>query len=369
MRGAWAQVFDGRVEIAYSYKTNALAAVTRCLQRLGSGAEVVCGAELEWALADGHAPERIYFDGPVKRPEEVARAIELGVRVQLDSLDEVSSVARAAARGASSKPRVSVRLAVPNPKSGISRFGMLPEEFDAARRALRGERIDIDGVHVHAGNRNASPATFAELSRRAAPSLRLLQRSQERVVLDLGGGFPAAASADGDPSQADHSFALSVRQTLLAEGVDLARLAIVLEPGRALTEAFGVLVARVAARKQRGQASLLVLDAGGNLAASSASRPGSVTIWGEGSGAATHHVFGCNCFESDLIASDVACPEPVKLGTPVFIAGCGAYELSSAPGWIRPLPAVLGQTSGAISVLRRADDAVSRRRREPEGER
>ncbi|MYW03857.1 hypothetical protein GT354_37365, partial [Streptomyces sp. SID3343] len=111
MDKAWREWFP-RFTLAYSYKSNPLAAFTRLLCSLGAVAEVVSGPELQTALDDGFAPQDILFDGPVKTPAESARAVALGVGLQIDSVAEAEHLA-AAGRGSGAAPRVCLRLAVP----------------------------------------------------------------------------------------------------------------------------------------------------------------------------------------------------------------------------------------------------------------
>jgi diaminopimelate decarboxylase len=364
MRDAWKGVFESHVEIAYSYKTNGLTALARHLRVLGAAAEVVCGAELEWALADGHTGKHIYFDGPVKTIAEMARAIAVGARLQIDSLDELPGILEGAAIQGVPSPALSARLALPNPHAGVSRFGLLISEFDALHRELRAANLTLDGVHVHAGNKCAMPATFAELATLAAPCLRLLQRRHPRVVLDLGGGFPSRrAFANVDPPS-DIAYAEAVHAALVIGGIELDRLSIVLEPGRALTEDFGILALRVVARKHRGETNLLVVDGGASLAGMGGVSRDFVTIVDSVPAIVPYQVFGSNCFERDLLAVGVAGPPDVACGTLLLVEGVGGYALNTAPAWIRPLPGILALKNGILHRARRAQTHADVRARD-----
>ena len=122
--------FDGAFDdcgIAYSYKTNAAKCITTTLRDIGLHAEVVSGSEIRLALTDGYTPERIFFDGPLKALDELQLAVNLGVRIQLDSAAEAEAIATAASR--SDQPaRISLRGSVRR-GLGWSRFGFMPNEI------------------------------------------------------------------------------------------------------------------------------------------------------------------------------------------------------------------------------------------------
>src|SRR3546814_12176857 len=78
--------------MGYSFKTNYVPALCRIAAVQGCWAEVVSGMEYDLALALGHTPDRIIFNGPVKSQADVLRALEDGAVVNLDSLQEVDGV-------------------------------------------------------------------------------------------------------------------------------------------------------------------------------------------------------------------------------------------------------------------------------------
>ncbi|MER3418836.1 MAG: pyridoxal-dependent decarboxylase, exosortase A system-associated, partial [Chloroflexota bacterium] len=67
-------------DLAYAVKANPALAIVAHLGRLGLGADVASGGELETVRRAGIEPSRVVFTGPGKRDEELARAVEVGVR-------------------------------------------------------------------------------------------------------------------------------------------------------------------------------------------------------------------------------------------------------------------------------------------------
>ena len=73
-------VLPASFDLAYAVKANPNLSVMRHLASLGLGADVASGGELRHALRAGFAADRIVFTGPGKRDEELAAAVDAGVR-------------------------------------------------------------------------------------------------------------------------------------------------------------------------------------------------------------------------------------------------------------------------------------------------
>lgn len=83
--------------VCYAVKANSNLAVLDLLARLGSGFDIVSGGELERVLAAGGDPARTVFSGVGKTPEEMRRALEVGIACfnvesepELETLNEVA---------------------------------------------------------------------------------------------------------------------------------------------------------------------------------------------------------------------------------------------------------------------------------------
>src|SRR5882757_987322 len=78
-----------KVQFAWSYKTNYLNAVCRIFHQEGSWAEVVSGFEYQKALGNGVPGNKIIFNGPAKKREDLLLAIENDSMLHIDHLDEL----------------------------------------------------------------------------------------------------------------------------------------------------------------------------------------------------------------------------------------------------------------------------------------
>src|SRR5512139_2302374 len=96
--------------IHYALKANSTLAVLRLLRGLGSGADANSWGEIQVALRAGFIPERLVFTGVGKTPEELRRAVPLGLKsINAESPGELERI-DTLARSLGTRARVSVRL-------------------------------------------------------------------------------------------------------------------------------------------------------------------------------------------------------------------------------------------------------------------
>lgn len=360
---AWSRSF-ATVRLAYSYKTNAVPALTRTLLELGACAEVVSGVELEWALEDGAPPERIYFDGPTKSEGELRRALELGVHVQIDSVEEATLVAGIVSRRPSSST-LRLRLATPRAAGRWSRFGLFLEEVEPALSVLARAGARVSGVHLHVGS-NVGVGPHAHAIEAWADLLRWFrEHAGPSFALDVGGGYAAATAPE--PAPEPEAYAESVAGALERAGLSARATSLVIEPGRSLVEDAGLLVTRVVSSKRRGDEHAVVCDAGTHLLRSAASFRHRVWSLGEHSGAVDDRfdLYGANCFEGDLLGRGLSGSSrgggSLRVGDLLVIDGAGGYDLATSAGWIRPRPPVLAWDAERCFVARRAQSPAELR--------
>ena len=269
--------------IAYAVKANTAGPIVRALAEVGCGADVVSGGELAVALGSGIAPDRILFSGVAKTKAELDQAIGAGDRgilaIQIESVEEIARIeARAAALGR--RARTSIRI---NP--GIeadthahvatghdeAKFGIAREDLPAAWEALRrAGHVDLLGLSFHVG----SQLTRTDAYLAAADTLLTIADERDAAIrsasslapaplafLDFGGGFGVDYGAGCAAEPAD--FAAAVTARLARRGA--AAPTIVVEPGRSLVAAHGVLCAGVIMSKRSAAGRRwLIIDAGMN---------------------------------------------------------------------------------------------------------
>ncbi len=95
------------MQVLFAAKANGNLAVMRALAREGAGADVFSSGELHLALDAGMAPEKLLFNGSSKTPEDLKLAVEKGVKVSVDSLDELHQL-DAAAQAAGKRIKIAI---------------------------------------------------------------------------------------------------------------------------------------------------------------------------------------------------------------------------------------------------------------------
>lgn len=373
--GALRAVLPPVVEVAYAVKANPALAVLAHLGRLGLGADVASGGELELARRAGIPPDRIVMTGPGKRDDELTAAVEAGIRaVTVESPGELGRLESIAAAAGRIQP-VMLRAAVTEDArlervrlvgdDGAGKFGMDPGDLlESARRASASRHLSLIGLHafgasnvLDAGNLLDHVATTVRTARRLA-----LAAGTDIRVIDVGGGL-------GIPYEA-HEESLDLRRfgAGLAEitrgWVDdpfLAGARLLLEPGRFLVGAAGAYVARVVDRKTVAGSPVVILDGGVHHVLRPAlvgqeHRVRALGSRGEAPGAGRVQpvtVAGPLCSGLDVF-SQAAIMNPPEVGELVAILDVGAYGFTeSMPLFLsHPIPAEVAIRGGRAELIR-----------------
>ncbi|MDI9407868.1 MAG: diaminopimelate decarboxylase [Candidatus Pacebacteria bacterium] len=332
--------------ICFAVKANPNLAVINLFSKLGSGADVVSGGELERALRAGIAAERIVFSGVGKTRAEIARALEVGIgQFNVESPSELAMINRLAA---------AVNLVAPvvfrvNPDVDAAthakistgkkdnKFGIAIDEIPSLwQLALKLPNVKLLGLAVHIGSQinELGPSRQAFIKMR---ELVLNLRSQGAVIerLDLGGGL--AISYRGEKTVAPEDFIALISEVIGDLGCQL-----ILEPGRYLVGDSGVLLTEVLYRKSQSGREFAIVDAAMN----DLMRPalyGSyhhivpVAEAADGAPLTPFDIVGPICESTDSFTSGRELP-PLAEGDLLAFLDAGAYGASMSNGYnSRPL--------------------------------
>lgn len=354
--------------LAWSYKTNYLDAVCAIHHQEGSLAEVVSGMEYEKARRLGIPGDRIVFNGPEKNFDELTRAVVEGAIIHADHMEEIYALERIA-DATGRKPRVGLRVGL---DAGViprwDRFGFNLETglaMQAARRIVRGGKLELGGLHTHIGTYILEPAAYGRAATKLAAFAGEIdaQLGARPTHLDLGGGF---ASTNTLATQY-HSGALAPTLDDYAEAISAALLAggngttplypLFLETGRALIDEAGTLLTSVVATKRLATGKrAIVIDAGVNLLFTSwwyrlnISPARAVDSFVEDT-----TVYGPLCMNIDCVRESVPLPD-LRPGDRLAVHPVGAYTFTQSTQFIRLRPAcVLIDERGKPEVIRRAE--------------
>lgn len=358
------------VQVLFAAKANGNLAVMRALAGQGAGADVFSSGELKLAMQAGMQPDRLLFNGSSKSPADLALAVETGVRVSVDSVDELHQLEAAAAEAGKSVEiafRVNPALEVPtHPKiaTGLktSKFGIPAEEIVGAyAEALACEHIDPAGIHCHIGSQILEVEPFA---RAAGVMVEVAKEVTDLGAnikfLDIGGGLGIPYRHNTDAAPTPEEYAAAVMPVFL-QGIRDAGIdpALWVEPGRWLVGDSSVLLARVNSVK-RAHRTFVNVDAGFNLLVRPAMYDSyhEVVVANKADQPAdgTYTVAGPICETGDLLAQDRDLPAP-KAGDLVAVLDAGAYGFAMSSQYnSRPRCAEVAVRGGKHALMRRAED-------------
>ncbi len=263
-------------EVAYAVKANPALAVVAHLGRLGLGADVASGGELQLAACAGITPDRIVMTGPGKRDDELRQAVALGIRaVTLESPAELARLEAIAAEAGRTQP-VMLRSATPGDAGlervrlvgdgGAGKFGMDDTDLiEAARRASRSPHLDLVGLHSFgASNVLDAKILLAHVDATVSAARRLAVATGTRIrLVDVGGGLGIPYSDHEEPLDLQRlGSGLAAITAGWADDPVLAEARLLLEPGRFLVGPAGAYVARVVDRKTVDGSMVVILDGG-----------------------------------------------------------------------------------------------------------
>jgi diaminopimelate decarboxylase len=255
--------------VCYAVKANSSLAVLALLAKAGAGFDIVSGGELARVLAAGGDASRVVFSGVGKTAAELEYALDHGIHsFNCESEPEIALLDSLAARrgikaGFSIRVNPDVDAAThPYIATGLSqnKFGIAIERARAVYdRARAFAYLSAEGVSCHIGSQILDPAPLLEAVDMLVDLARQLRTAGASIRhLDLGGGL-GIAYRPGEIAPAVAAFVAGLRERLA--GVDLT---VMVEPGRSIVGAAGVLLTRVLYRKQNGAKEFIVVDAAMN---------------------------------------------------------------------------------------------------------
>lgn len=335
------------IHLHYAVKANPMPAVVQHMIGLVDGLDVASGGELDVALNEGIDPGLVSFAGPGKSDEELKKAIQRGIVINVESDSELSRVARLSGeQGVRSKVAIRVNPDFELKSSGMKmsggpkQFGIDAENVPGVLARFRDLNLEFQGFHIFCGSQNLRPEAICEAQARTAElAIRLSQSAPSSVKsLNMGGGFGIPYFVGDRPLDlqpiADKLHELVPGLQKAMPGVE-----IVLELGRYLVGEAGIYVCRVVDRKiSRGQVFLVTngglhhhLAASGNFG--QVIRKNYPVFVGDkvrGAQREIASVVGPLCTPLDLLADRMEMAA-ADVGDLIVVLQSGAYGLTASP--------------------------------------
>lgn len=326
---------DLPVLVCYALKANSNQAVMETLARLGSGADVVSGGELQRALRAGVPASKIMFSGVGKTRAEMEEALAAGIlcfNVESEpELERLSGVATAMGKDAPVSLRINPDVdAKTHAKitTGLSenKFGIpWARARDAYARAAGLPGIQVIGIDMHIGSQITDLDPFDQAFGKLGGLIETLRGDGHTIHhVDLGGGLGIPYTDDNDPPPHPDDYAKVVKKH-----VDQLDCEIIFEPGRLIAGNAGILVTKVEYVKPAEGKTFVIIDAAMNdlirptlydahHTIRPVAEPATDELW------PVVDLVGPVCETGDYIAKDRSFP-PVKENDLIAIFSAGAY--------------------------------------------
>jgi diaminopimelate decarboxylase len=350
--------------VCYAVKANSNLAVLSLFARLGSGFDIVSGGELYRVLRAGGDARKVVFSGVGKTDEEIAFALEAGVRVlnveSADELGRISVVGRRLGRRAPIALRVNPDVdprTHPYISTGLreNKFGVsVDDALRLYRLAAKDPALEVRGIACHIGSQITQLRPFLDAVARVLALVRELEKDGIPLAhVDVGGGLGITYQDEAPPHPDEYGAA--IRKALGKFPGE-----VLLEPGRVLVGNAGVLATRVVGVKRSGRKRFVVVDAAMNdlvrpsyygayhaIEAAAPPRADAREIVAD--------VVGPICESSDFLARKRRLPEP-RTGDLLVVRSAGAYGFAMSSNYnTRPRAAELLVDGATVHVARRRE--------------
>ncbi len=343
-------LFGNRFGLSYAIKANPNMAILRAILPWLSTFDASSFAEVERAITVGMSPDRITFSGPAKRPQEIARAISLGLgELVVESVHEARQASQLA-QGMGRIQNVLVRINPSRVPRGFgasmaatpSQFGIDEEDIAASLPEITSlPGLRLIGFHIYSGTNCRTPQPIADNFQIFADIFRRAQAisgiEPTRLVFGSGFGIPYLAGEAELDHTALPALINPVIDALKAETA-FANASCNLELGRWLIGPAGWLLTQVISAKQSRGTSICTCDAGFNNHLAAASMMGTViprnwvfeNISNPDGAIGRYTLTGPLCTSIDRLALGIDLPE-VRPQDVLAIAMSGAYGLTASP--------------------------------------
>ncbi len=316
------------VDLHYALKPQPHATVVQVLAAEGAWFDLATNGEVDLVRAAGIAPGRCIHTHPIKRDEDIRKALDYGVTTFVfDNPDEIAKFVPYRDRA-----RLLLRLAYRSTDAMVDlsrKFGCDPEGAIALAAMAARAGVIVNGLSFHVGSQVATADAHAraiELFKRLIPEAAA-RGLPPLEVLDIGGGFPIDYL---QPVQSIGDFCRPIRAALA--GLP-AGTRVISEPGRYICGPAGFCLTTVMGRAMRDGRWWYYLDDG---------------IYGSFSGQLYDHsrypvepvaphggprqacmLAGPTCDSIDVIAEDIPMPE-LAPGDLLLGRQMGAYTNATA---------------------------------------
>ncbi|HUG05151.1 MAG TPA: diaminopimelate decarboxylase, partial [Candidatus Limnocylindria bacterium] len=338
--------YGGRATVCYAAKAYGAPWLLRLVAAEGLGLDVVSGGELHAAVRADFPRDRIFFHGNNKSEDELlfASAEDVG-RIVVDNLDEITLLARVAAKqdarmpvllrlgpGVDAHTHAHLLTGAEDTKFGLDIASGAAEV--GVRAVLARPKLELRGFHAHIGSQIRELAPYRESVERLFAFAAEMREKTGFVAREIspGGGYGVRYTLDDPetrPADMIREVARLVADTGKRHGFAEPLPDLTIEPGRSIIAPAGVALYRVGSVK-RGARTYVAVDGGmaDNIrpTAYGAQYTAVLASRVRGDDVTDVAVAGKYCETGDILIQRVAVPLP-RVGEVIAVPASGAYQL------------------------------------------
>ena len=261
-----AKAFDvPSLKINYACKALTNINILRLMKKMGAGLDTVSIQELKMGLLAGFRPQDIIYTPNCVGIEEIAEAVELGVKVNIDN---ISILEQFGDRFPDYPICIRVNphiMAGGNAKISVghidSKFGISFHQMPHVMRVIQATKLKVEGLHMHTGSDILDTEVFL---RGAEILFNIAKDLPDLNYIDFGSGFKVSYKNDGiETDIEDLGLNISKRFREFCDTYG-RELTLMFEPGKFLVSESGYFFAKVNVIKQTTSTVFAGIDTGLN---------------------------------------------------------------------------------------------------------
>ncbi|HHY83018.1 MAG TPA: diaminopimelate decarboxylase [Clostridiales bacterium] len=350
----------------YSTKANSNLELLKIIREEGLNADAMSPGEIYVLLAAGFRPEQIFYISNNVSEDEMMYAINLGIKVSVDSLSQLETYGKINPGG-----DVAIRI---NPGFGIghhekvitggenTKFGINIGLVDDIKTILKQYNLNLTGINQHIGSLFMNGEPYVQSVKAI---LEFAEQFDDLKYIDLGGGFGIPyKKLEGEKRLELKQFGRKVDELLHQwASRNNSDIMFMIEPGRYVVAECCVLLGTVHALKENAGNLYAGTDLGFNVLV----RPvmydawHDVEVYPKDEKALSPEkipvtIVGNICESGDIVAENRMLP-PLAVGDILGVLDAGAYGYSMSSNYnnrLRPAE-VLIQSDGTHRLIRRRD--------------
>ena len=321
--------------ICYAMKANFNKGIVKLMSKNNLGVDVVSKGELKESLECGIKNNKIVFSGVGKTDEEINFALKNNIKqINVESEEELEEIGNQA-KSLKRKINISLRVnpnvdALTHDKISTGRledkFGISKEKVEKVFRYYKDNRyLNINGLSIHIGSQICKIEPFRKAFKKIRNLVLSLKKKNILIdSLDIGGGIGIIYDVNKD-----RIFKISDYATLVEENFADLGVEIIIEPGRFLVGASGILISKVIRVKKGEKKDFLIVDAGMNnlLRPSLYNSKHSIFPVKSGKKKIEYDIVGPICETSDIFRKSYLLSKQEKNNL-IIICSVGAYGSS-----------------------------------------